>query len=175
MRNLLVLVSVVTLWSSSLVAQSNMLRLKASDLGRLAALAEEHPETRHLVIKRAKLTSIPTEVFLFPNLDSLDLYNNKIDYLPDSVWQMMSSLRYLRMGKNPMRHLPSGIQHLQSLNHLDLWNAEIETIHESIFDLSALKYIDVRATRLSRDLLDNLRNGLPDEVEIKATWQCNCR
>ncbi len=155
--------------------QSAVLRVKKSQLAQLEALAEKHPETRYLILKNVRLRHIPEVTRLFPNLDSLDLYNNKIENIPDSVWESLGSLSYLRLGKNPMRYISSGIRHMQNLKTLDFWNAEIESFDEAIYSLPNLQHIDVRATRLSRSELDKLRNGLADEVSIKATWQCNCR
>jgi Leucine-rich repeat (LRR) protein len=155
--------------------QSEMLKIKKSDLAHLDALAKEYPNTRYLIIKGARLEMIPPAIGLFAKLDSLDLYNNRIAQIPDSVWLSLGNLSYLRLGKNPMRRLPSGIRYLENLQHFDLWNAEIESFDEPIFFMPKLSYLDVRATRLSRSELERLRNGLLEEVKIKATWQCNCR
>lgn len=155
--------------------QSAVLRVKKSQISQLEKLAESHPETRYLILKNAKLTHIPQVAILFPNLDSLDLYNNRIEEIPDSVWKTLANLSYLRLGKNPMRNISGGIRHMQNVHTLDLWNAEIESIHDAIYTLPKLQHLDIRATRLSRSELDKLRNGLADEITVKATWQCNCR
>ena len=167
------LLFIMSLISCGVFAQSKV-RVKRNQLSQLEVIIKANPDIYHLVMKRTRLTSIPTEIGALEKLDSLDLYYNRIRTIPDSAVYLLENLRYLRMGKNPMRYLPATIAQLHNLETLDLWNAEIDDFAPEFLQMNWLKKLDLRQTRLSRDQLQQIRDALPD-TEIKATWQCDCK
>ncbi|MCH8546834.1 MAG: hypothetical protein LAT54_08875 [Cryomorphaceae bacterium] len=153
----------------------NTLKIKRKQLDNLAELAEANPDANYLIIKRARLKSLPAELALFKQLDSLDLYGNKIEHIPDSAWIILKNVKYLRLGKNPMEELPEAITQLEKLESLDLWNSEISYIHPLFLTMSdQIKKLDIRMTRLSRGQTQQIHDAFP-HTEVKATWQCNCK
>lgn len=170
-----VLTLVVIAWLSPELQAQNTLKIKRKQLGNLAEIARANPDANYIIIKRARLKSLPPELTLFKKLDSLDLYGNKIEQLPDSSWGMLKNVKYLRLGKNPMEEIPAGITQMEKLASLDLWNSEIFFIHPSFLSMAdQIKMLDIRMTRLSRSQTQQIHDAFPN-TEVKATWQCNCK
>jgi internalin A len=164
---------IMVLLAGGVFAQSKV-RVKRSRISQLETIVQSNPDTRYLIMKRTGLTRIPVEIEELEKLDSLDLYSNRIQMIPDSSVYLLENIRYLRMGKNPMRYLPASIARLRNLETLDLWNAEIDDFAPEFLQMTWLKKLDLRQTRLSRDQLQQIRDALPD-TDIKATWQCDCK
>ncbi len=156
------------------VLAQHKLRVKRKDVKSLKELAEAHPETNYLVIKRAKLTELPKELALFKQLDSIDLYGNKIENIPDSAWDLLSNVAYLRLGKNPINYIPPGIAKLEKLRHLDLWNSDIYDFHPHLLTMDRLKLLDIRMTALSKAKVEEIVFVMQN-TEVKTTRQCNCK
>ena len=169
------LILVIVAWLSPNLYAQNTLKIKRKQLGNLTEIAKANPDANYLIIKRARLKSLPAELALFKNLDSLDLYGNKIEHIPDSAWALLKNVKYLRLGKNPMEEIPEAITQMEKLTSLDLWNSEIVFIHPSFLGMSdQIKKLDIRMTRLSRSQTQQIHDAFPD-TEVKATWQCNCK
>ncbi|MCC5917062.1 MAG: leucine-rich repeat domain-containing protein [Cryomorphaceae bacterium] len=167
------LVMLILLFSLEAVGQTKM-RVKRKQLPALEQTMAEHTQIRFLILKRLRLDHIPVAITKFPQLDSLDLYNNRIRHISEEEAKMLVGLRYLRLGKNPMEVLPKSLLILERLEVLDLWNSDISEIPTELLKMKWLKVLDIRQTRLTRSQIEAIREALPD-TEVKATWQCDCK
>ena len=86
------------------------LDLSGNQLKQLPAGPSEHDKCypcsslRTFTIRHNMLRTLPSWLFLLPNLVTLDAYYNKINELPTAVW-ISSSLRVLNLGKNRLSRL----------------------------------------------------------------------
>jgi Leucine-rich repeat (LRR) protein len=148
-----------------------------------------------LRLNRKKLTTIPPEIYTFPNLRYLDLSNNKIEELPenlDSLNQLLylnvsknklttfppqigklSALKDLRASGNMIVLLPPQIGQLQELRILDLWNNEITEFPDEISKLVKLKELDLRDIVFTDEQQKKIFDALPN-TRIYTTKGCNC-
>lgn len=148
-----------------------------------------------LKLRRKGLTEIPPEVFLFPNLQELDLGSNKITQLPANIGELkqlkilrlnrnriqvvgkeigaLTDLIYLDLGRNQIQALPFEIGKLKKLEFLQIWGNEITMLPESINDLTALKWLDMRAILLTDSEREDLLEQLP-QTEVLISPGCNC-
>lgn len=104
-------------------------------------------------------TTLPTDLSLLSNLESLDLSYNDIELLPESIGALVN-LSCLNLGHNSLNALPESIGRLEKLKELDLSNNNLNTLPESIGKLKALKELNIS---------DNNLNILPDSIaKLKA-------
>ncbi len=171
----IIAISLMLLIGSDLLAQ-NKRRIKRKDLSALKEIAEAHPETNYLIIKRARLTELPAELALFKHLDSIDLYGNRIKNIPDTAWDLLANVTYLRLGKNPIDYIPPEIVKLQKLRHLDLWNSDVYDYHPDFLLMKHLELLDIRMTALSKAKVEEIVFLLGSSgTSVKTTRQCNCK
>jgi len=144
----------------------------------------------HLSLQSCSISQIDDiELFanLFPNLERLDLSENRLDSLPLILINSLKKLKILNLSKNKIRHLNlhSSVLNLQlsnSLIELDLSYNGIETIDENIFEIisSQLEILNLRNNELSNEKqleflvhLSNLREFYLDYNRLEALNQLN--
>ena len=102
----------------------------------------------------------PSDIFLFPKIQAIDLsYNPKlVGFLPK--FQSRSSLKELRLfGTNIFGELPSSISNLKSLNYLDLGSSNFSgAIPPSIGNLSQLIHLSLSYNNFHGQLPSTLGN-----------------
>jgi Leucine-rich repeat (LRR) protein len=179
-------------------AQNYQKGLSETDLKMYTSIEEAliNPDSvRYLSLKHKKLRVIPKEVFLFKNLEVLDISKNKLEEIPEDI-EMLSKLREISVSNNSLTTLPiqigkltqlkkiiafqnniallpSTIGNLTNLEMLDLWSNEIETFPEEIKVLKQLKFVDLRGIMLTDEQKSALKSLLPN-ADVEFSMGCNC-
>jgi Leucine-rich repeat (LRR) protein len=149
----------------------------------------------YLSLKHKKLKQLPAELFLFKNLEILDLSKNKLVEIPEDI-QKLNKLREINVANNNLTTLPiqignliqlkkiiayqnniallpTTIGNLVNLEMLDLWSNEIENFPEEIKALKQLKFVDLRGIMLSDEQKATIKALLPNAA-IEFSMGCNC-
>ena len=148
------------------------LRHKATDLNNIGALlygkgqldeALKYYREKVSLLKKLEVIEIrnnligklPDSIGQLKLFRWLDIRNNQIKELPESMGDL-SSLETLRLGENKLSILPKSFGKIQSLKSLSIGSNNFTEIPEAIFDLQKLKEIF-----LSKNLISNI----PERVE----------
>ncbi len=134
-------------------------------------LADKKSTAQSLIIKKKKLTELPT-ITAPLQLEILDLRQNNIEIIGDEIVQF-KNLKSLRLGRNPLQKISEKISELEALEYLDLWNTDISELPESIFKMKHLKEIDIRLCPIHKSVIERLIDELPD-TKILFSYDCNC-
>jgi len=149
-----------------------------------------------LSLKRKKLTIIPSEIYLFTNLQILNLQKNKIDEIPTEIKQLkllqelnmsnnhieklspaigeLQNLRILNLSKNPLSEIPQEISKLKKLEQLILWSTEVTEFPYSIKYLAeTLQFLDLRIVFMNQEKQNTIMDLLPN-TKIMFSSSCNC-
>lgn len=92
-----------------------------------------------------------------PKLMYLDLFDNAIEALPESIGEL-TALRILYLWNNQLENLPKSMAKLNNLKYLDLSNNLLRALPNCLEKLTKLKVLD---------LGDNQLSGLPSEMLTK--------
>ncbi|XP_052015043.1 DISP complex protein LRCH3 isoform X1 [Apodemus sylvaticus] len=184
-------------WSRSVdraleeAAVTGVLSLSGRKLREFPRGAANHDltDTTRADLSRNRLSEIPMEVCHFVSLESLNLYQNCIRYIPEAVLNLQAltflnisrnqlstlpvhlcnlPLKVLIASNNKLVSLPEEIGHLRHLTELDVSCNEIQTVPSQIGNLEALRDFNVRRNHLVR---------LPEELAevplIRLDFSCN--
>ncbi|XP_068809913.1 DISP complex protein LRCH3 isoform X20 [Struthio camelus] len=185
-------------WSRSLdraleeAAASGTLSLsgrKLRDYPRASAANHDLSDTTQADLSRNRLSELPAEACHFVSLESLNLYQNCIRYIPEAVLNLQSltflnisrnqlstlpvhlcslPLKVLIASNNKLVSIPEEIGQLRQLTELDVSCNEIQTIPPQIGNLESLRDLNVRRNHLVR---------LPEELAelplIRLDISCN--
>lgn len=149
-----------------------------------------------LVLRKQHLKSFPKEIFLFKNLQYLDISKNSIKEIPDSIGTLtqlqyfacsktglqhiskeigkLQNLVYLNMNQNDLEYLPPQIGNLDKLEILDLWSNNFNEYPESLRNLSSLKVIDLRNILISDETQESLKHLMP-KATVHMSPSCKCK
>ncbi|NXJ73587.1 LRCH3 protein, partial [Trogon melanurus] len=185
-------------WSRSLdraleeAAASGTLSLsgrKLRDYPRASAANHDLSDTTRADFSRNRLSEVPAEACHFVSLESLNLYQNCIRYIPEAILNLQSltflnisrnqlstlpvhlcnlPLKVLIASNNKLVSIPEEIGQLRQLTELDVSCNEIQTIPPQIGNLESLRDLNVRRNNLVR---------LPEELAelplIRLDFSCN--
>ncbi|XP_040423757.1 DISP complex protein LRCH3 isoform X34 [Cygnus olor] len=185
-------------WSRSLdraleeAAASGTLSLsgrKLRDYPRASAANHDLSDTTQADLSRNRLSELPAEACHFVSLESLNVYQNCIRYIPEAVLNLQSltflnisrnqlstlpvhlcslPLKVLIASNNKLVSIPEEIGQLRQLTELDVSCNEIQTIPPQIGNLESLRDLNVRRNHLVR---------LPEELAelplIRLDFSCN--
>ncbi|NWV59155.1 LRCH3 protein, partial [Malurus elegans] len=185
-------------WSRSLdraleeAAVSGTLSLsgrKLRDYPRTSAANHDLSDTTQADLSRNRLSELPAEACHFVSLETLNLYQNCIRYIPEAVLNLQSltflnisrnqlstlpvhlcslPLKVLIASNNKLVSIPEEIGLLRHLTELDVSCNEIQTIPPQIGHLESLRDLNVRRNNLVR---------LPEELAelplIRLDFSCN--
>ncbi|NXO86672.1 LRCH3 protein, partial [Sitta europaea] len=140
-------------------------------------------------LSRNRLSELPAEACHFVSLETLNLYQNCIRYIPEAVVNLQSltflnisrnqlstlpghlcslPLKVLIASNNKLVSIPEEIERLRQLTELDVSCNEIQTIPPQIGSLESLRDLNVRRNNLVR---------LPEELAelplIRLDFSCN--
>ncbi|XP_036059829.1 DISP complex protein LRCH3 isoform X14 [Onychomys torridus] len=184
-------------WSRSVdraleeAAVTGVLSLSGRKLREFPRGAANHDltDTTRADLSRNRLSEIPVEACHFVSLESLNLYQNCIRYIPEAVLNLQAltflnisrnqlstlpvhlcnlPLKVLIASNNKLVSLPEEIGLLRQLTELDVSCNEIQTVPSQIGNLEALRDFNVRRNHLIR---------LPEELAevplIRLDFSCN--
>lgn len=193
------IVVLLLLGSSFSWAQNKLLSLKelesADTFTSLNAAMAKPDSVIKLSLKHKKYKTIPKEIFLFKNLQSLDLSKNKIEEIDEEIGSL-TQLQELNVGSNNLTTLPiqinrlihlkkilasqniivllpSTINELKELEILDLWSNEIVEFPAEIAALKNLKEVDLRGILMTDTQKEKIKLLLP-YCTIHFSAGCNC-
>jgi Leucine-rich repeat (LRR) protein len=148
-----------------------------------------------LDLTKQKLTEIPKEVWLLPNLQELILAKNKIKSVPDSIGKLtklqilnlskndltevpgsigqLINLRVLVINQNNLEALPGQIGNLVNLVYLDLWSNNIGFWPEQLSSLKKLRTMDVRVIQIPIEKQMHIQELLP-HTKVYFSPDCKC-
>ncbi|KAM7108011.1 LOW QUALITY PROTEIN: DISP complex protein LRCH3 [Ciconia maguari] len=185
-------------WSRSLdraleeAAASGTLSLsgrKLRDYPRASAANHDLSDTTQADFSRNRLSELPAEACHFVSLESLNLYQNCIRYIPEAVLNLQSltflnisrnqlstlpvhlcslPLKVLIASNNKLVSIPEEIGQLRQLTELDVSCNEIQTIPPQIGNLESLRDLNVR-----RNNLVHLPEELAELPLIRLDFSCN--
>ncbi|NXD76529.1 LRCH3 protein, partial [Halcyon senegalensis] len=185
-------------WSRSLdraleeAAASGTLSLsgrKLRDYPRASAANHDLSDTTQADLSRNRLSELPAEACHFVSLESLNLYQNCIRYIPEAVLNLQSltflnisrnqlstlpvhlcslPLKVLIASNNKLVSIPEEIGQLRQLTELDVSCNEIQTIPPQIGNLECLRDLNVR-----RNNLVHLPEELAELPLIRLDFSCN--
>uniref|UniRef100_K7F2R3 Leucine rich repeats and calponin homology domain containing 3 n=1 Tax=Pelodiscus sinensis TaxID=13735 RepID=K7F2R3_PELSI len=142
-------------------------------------------------LSRNRLSELPAEACHFVSLESLNLYQNCIRYIPEAILNLQSltflnisksrnqlstlpvhmcslPLKVLIASNNKLVSLPEEIGQLRHLTELDVSCNEIQTIPPQIGSLESLRDLNVR-----RNHLVHLPEELAELPLIRLDFSCN--
>jgi len=112
-----------------------------------------------LDLSKSKLKSFPIEILAFKNLNVLKLEKNKISSIPSGISKLIH-LQELDLGKNRLEEFPGDVVELINLKRLVLNQNYIEGIPYMIKNLEKLEYLDMWSNNLATfpESLGELKN-----------------
>ncbi|CAI9576097.1 unnamed protein product, partial [Staurois parvus] len=140
-------------------------------------------------LSRNRLSEIPAEICHYVSLESLNLYQNCIRYVPEATLNLQAltfinlsrnqltslpghvcnlPLKVLVASNNKLDSLPEEIGLLRHLTELDVSCNEIQTIPTQIGKLESLRDLNIR-----RNHLLQLPEGLADLPLVRLDFSCN--
>uniref|UniRef100_A0A8D0HA18 Leucine rich repeats and calponin homology domain containing 3 n=1 Tax=Sphenodon punctatus TaxID=8508 RepID=A0A8D0HA18_SPHPU len=162
---------------------------KLRDYPRGSAAGHDLSDTTRADLSRNRLSELPTETCLFVSLESLNLYQNCIRYIPEAILNLQSlsflnisrnqlstlpvhlcslPLKVLIASNNKLVSLPEDIGQLRHLTELDVSCNEIQTVPPQIGHLECLRDLNIR-----RNHLVHLPEELADLPLIRLDFSCN--
>lgn len=115
---------------------------------------EQKEEIRKLNISSHNLKTLPKDLFLFKNLEALDISNNQFEDLEGLMFDLsrMPKLKLLVMSHCGFQELPDNIKLLKNLEGLVLDQNKLKVVNENIGELTNLRYLSFRRNKLLKDL-----------------------
>nr|XP_046244108.1 DISP complex protein LRCH3 isoform X2 [Scatophagus argus] len=184
-------------WNRSLdraldeASATGCLNLSGRKLKEFPRSAANHDltDTTRADLSRNRLSELPLEVCVFVSLESLNLYQNCLRSLPDSLINLQA-LTYLNLSRNqlsvlpvvicslPLKvliacnnklvSLPEELGQLRHLTELDVSCNEIQTLPSQVGQLEALRDLNIRRNHLVR-----LPPELADLPLVRLDFSCN--
>ncbi|NWR19612.1 LRCH3 protein, partial [Emberiza fucata] len=162
---------------------------KLRDYPRASAANHDLSDTTQADLSRNRLSELPAEACHFVSLETLNLYQNCIRYIPEAVLNLQSltflnisrnqlstlpvhlcslPLKVLIASNNKLVSIPEEIGRLRQLTELDVSCNEIQTIPPQIGSLESLRDLNVR-----RNNLVHLPEELAELPLIRLDFSCN--
>ncbi|KAM5195736.1 leucine-rich repeat and calponin homology domain-containing protein 2 isoform 2-T2 [Hipposideros larvatus] len=168
---------------------SGILSLSGRKLRDFPSCGYDLTDTTQADLSRNRFTEIPSDVWLFAPLETLNLYHNCIKTIPEAI-KNLQMLTYLNISRNLLSTLPKYLFELP-LKVLVISNNKLVSIPEEIGKLKDLMELDISCNEIQvlpqqmgklhslREL--NIRRNnlhvLPDELGdlplVKLDFSCN--
>jgi hypothetical protein len=103
---------------------------------------QERLASKHLVLKGLQLTAYPVNLPLWELCERLDLSQNALTSLPDSVGDM-ANLKLLSLSHNQLRALPAALGLLVRLETLHATHNQLGALPDAIGNCASLKFLNV--------------------------------
>ncbi|KAM4818048.1 leucine-rich repeat and calponin homology domain-containing protein 2 isoform 2-T2 [Thomomys bottae] len=168
---------------------SGILSLSGRKLRDFPGSGYDLTDTTQADLSRNRFTEIPSDVWLFAPLETLNLYHNCIKTIPEAI-KNLQMLTYLNISRNllstlpkylfdlPLKVLvisnnklvsiPEEIGKLKDLMELDISCNEIQVLPQQMGKLQSLRELNIR-----RNNLHSLPDELGDLPLVKLDFSCN--
>ncbi|XP_060038726.1 leucine-rich repeat and calponin homology domain-containing protein 2 isoform X3 [Erinaceus europaeus] len=168
---------------------SGILSLSGRKLRDFPGSGYDLTDTTQADLSRNRFTEIPSDVWLFAPLETLNLYHNCIKTIPEAI-KNLQMLTYLNISRNLLSSLPKylfdlplkvlvvsnnklvsipeEIGKLKDLMELDISCNEIQVLPQQIGKLHSLRELNIR-----RNNLHVLPDELGDLPLVKLDFSCN--
>lgn len=105
-----------------------------------------------LILCHNRLTAIPKQLIYFEQLRSIDVSNNQISNIDDSVVNLNETLTTIIAKKNELHDscLPKNFGAMQNLIELNMSGNHLRNIPPQIFELTNLKFLYLGANQISQ-------------------------
>ena len=123
------------------------LKLAKDDLSYLSELVDL-PQLTTLDLSDNQLAALPESVTRLQNLTTLDLNRNQLTALPESFGDLQN-LTKLTLSFNQLTALPESVTHLQNLTTLGLGYNQLAALPESVTHLQNLTTLDLDYNQLA--------------------------
>jgi Leucine-rich repeat (LRR) protein len=112
-----------------------------------------------LNISSSNLKELPKELFLFENLEELDISNNKFLDFEQLILDLkkLPNLKLLVLGYSNLKKLPQNIGILNDLEGISFRGNKLTNV-DAIGDLTNLKYLSFRRNKSLKDLPVSIKN-----------------
>ena len=144
-----------------LTAQLTDVDLAGNRLTRAPRGLRQATELKELFLDRNLLPDFNPPAL--PALHTLTLNQNRLTRLPDSFCNLRD-LRILNLSRNALTTLPACLGELKHLNRLDISLNDIRVLPGGILNLSDLRFLFMRKSRISLKKRRQLVKGLPDTM-----------
>lgn len=126
----------------------------------------------HLDLSENRIDSLPSQMaILFPKLTRLNLFSCRLTKLPDSLPE---NLNIINLSNNFLSTIPDSVVRLQNLEKLDLTgNALIREVPSGLVDLKYLRKLKLKGTKVRR-LPNNLSNTHQRAYTFKICVSYKC-
>ncbi|XP_066583961.1 leucine-rich repeat-containing protein 58 [Prorops nasuta] len=113
----------------------------------LSVKSPEHVDT--LLLHQNRLSSVPTSIGRFTNLNNLDISNCSLSRLPDFLGDCPLVCLVAKNNNLTNDSLPKSFENLSELRELNLSGNRLTDFPEQIFDLAGLKYLYLGGNNIS--------------------------
>lgn len=139
--------------------------LKAPDNGSSPSVSL-YPVSGQLDLSNQGLTAVPQSVFNEVSLTSLNVsYNDLTGALPAEI-RHLQNLRVLNASHNRMTGVPAEIGQLQNLETLDLSYNQLTGLPLELGNLQHLRVLNLTGNNYARADLETIRKQLPASTQI---------
>ena len=159
--------------------------LAAWTIGHLASLNERFRSHTDICFENCRLTTLPSNIVNFENIQSLDLWENHFTEIPEVVFSL-STLTKLDILDNHLQYIPHKIAELSNLEELIPREKALRTLPQTIGLLTNLKRLELTSNRITQlpkgighcetlEEIDITQNPFhADAAKIVESWLPNC-
>jgi hypothetical protein len=144
----------------------NPMKVQAGKYTNLEDAIANRKIVTELVLQRAGLENLPTEVWQMRSMNYLFLNGNKLTSLPAGLG-LLTKLERLFVANNELSYLPPEIGRLKALEELDLSYNELSELPDEIGQLSGLRFLKLNNNNLTE--LPATIMGLQSLVELDVS------
>ncbi|MBN3275047.1 MFHA1 protein, partial [Polyodon spathula] len=101
-----------------------------------------------LNLSRNDLVDFPVEIAQLVQLETLYLNQNKIQIIPDGIFNHLQHLKFLKLSTNHLNKIPGDLGCCKSLQYLNLSHNNLKDLPEVVLELQNLKELFVEYNRL---------------------------
>lgn len=129
------------------------------------------PETNLVVGKTLDLSNqgldkLPQSVLTKTDIEKLDISNNNITGALPAEIRHLQKLKILDASNNKMTGVPAEVGQLSNLEVLDLSNNQLTGLPYELGNLKKLKLLNLSGNDYAQQDLEKIKEGLPDSTEI---------
>lgn len=119
----------------------------------LVALPREIYQLRNLKkldLSQNQLEFLPESIKIWTQLEELNLFHNELTYLPHHGIKHLRNLKILNVGSNALEYLPRSIRYLKQMKILKMEENYVKALPKEIGECSSLEKLKVSSNKLFR-------------------------